>query len=132
MTRSVKLRRLTGIAAFVVCVSALAGCGQSSTELTTFRAAAENASMDDPAERLCRTTIQSPPLVAALNSSSDEVRSIGARVTTQGAWDRDLPAVNEYVAICIVDVSGLDGLIDDPSFAAVWLTEQASETLTAW
>lgn len=100
--------------------------------------AAEAATTDPDAEAMCLATGTGPNLLAAVDSTSGEVREIGRNVNTPRHWDDDLPEQPEaYVAICIYDVAGVGTPIPRGStYMAQWVTEQeffeGNGLLTFW
>jgi hypothetical protein len=95
--------------------------------------AAVGERLDPGAEEYCNTHVKGLPLVAAVNSTSGEVRDIASMVETRGRWDTDLPTdLDTLVTICIFDVAGVPALEDGIAFMAYWATSTGQQALTAW
>ncbi len=100
--------------------------------------AVANPVIDPRAEEMCIERGTGSGLLAALDSTSSEVRAIGTEVETRGRWDDGLPqSPDAYVAICIYDLSGLEHPFREGSrYMAQWATIQplfsGNGILTIW
>jgi hypothetical protein len=84
--------------------------------------AVDGRRIDQGAEAECRTQPVQAELVAAIDSTSAEVLEVGREVETKGDWADTLPPdPDNFVAICIYDIRGVDtpfGSNDD--YVAFW------------
>jgi hypothetical protein len=131
-------RSMPGLAASLVMVSVLAGCAPHPMESQLLRDAVESGQTDVQAAVSCATQNATVELVAALDSTSAQVREVGRQVDTFSGWDKHLPPdPDNYIAICIYDTAGVDvGLTDDPDYLAFWIGEGGNTggtgILTKW
>jgi len=64
------------------------------------------------------------PIVAAYDSTSGEVRDLAVKVETRLGWDDGLPIEpTNYAAVCIYDISGIGGPVEQYDYQARWAGE---------
>jgi hypothetical protein len=92
-------------------------------ESELLREAVETGRFDPMAAETCAgLTLSEAETVASVDSTSAEVREIASQVDAPPGWDKYLPPEpDNYIALCILDVAGLDTPLGDPDYVAYWI-----------
>lgn len=87
--------------------------------------------VDSIARRMC--TFSGQPLVAAVDSSIDELRAADREHAWDDQFDEHLPQGDAYMAVCVVRAADIPALADDLEFFAVWQSDgYGSAVLGGW